>query len=105
MTMWTVVVVTGVLTFAIRFSFIGLFGRVGVPPGVERALRYIAPAVLAALVLPAVLAPGSTFDPWNAFVPAAVIGGLAAWTTKSIGLAILVGLPVLWLIQAAAGGG
>jgi branched-subunit amino acid transport protein len=99
MTMWIVVIVAGIATFAIRFVFIGLFGRVDVPPALERSLRYIAPAVLAALTLPAVLAPGGTFDPWNLFVPAAIVGGVAAWATKSIGAAIVVGLPALWLLQ------
>ena len=99
MTMWIVVITAGIATFAIRFVFIGLFGRIEIPPTIERSLRYIAPAVLAALTLPAVLAPGGTFDPWNPFVPAAIIGGLAAWATKSIGAAIVVGLPALWLLQ------
>lgn len=99
MSMWVVVVAAGIATFAMRFSFIALFGRVGVPAQLERALRYVAPAVLAAITLPAILAPGGTLDPWNAFVPAAIVGGLAAWWTKSIGAAIAVGLPALWLLQ------
>ncbi len=99
MTTWIVVASAGVTTFAIRFVFIGLFGRIAVPRTLERALRYIAPAVLAALTLPAVLSPDGSFDPWNLFVPAAIIGALAAWKTQSIGAAILVGLPALWLLQ------
>ena len=99
MMMWIVVITAGIATFAMRFVFIGLFGRIEVPPLLERGLRYIAPAVLAALTLPAVLAPGGTLDPWNPFVPAAIVGGIAAWATKSIGAAILVGLPALWLLQ------
>ncbi len=99
MSMWFVVIAAGIATFAMRFSFIALFGRVGVPVPLERALRYVAPAVLAAITVPAIVAPGATFDPWNAFVPAAILGGIAAWRTKSIGAAIIVGLPALWLIQ------
>ena len=99
MTMWIVVIAAGVATFSIRFLFIGLLGRYAIPPMLERALRYIAPAVLAALAVPAVLAPGGMVDPWNAFVPAAIVGGIAAWATKSIGAAIVVGLPALWLLQ------
>ena len=87
MTMWAVVIAAGAATFAMRFSFIALFGRVEIPPTLERALRYVAPAVLAALTVPAVLAP------------AAIVGGLAAWRTRSIGAAIVVGLPALWLLQ------
>lgn len=101
--MWTVVLVAGVATFAMRFSFIGLFGRFSVPPSVERALKYIAPSVLAAITLPALLAPEGTFNPLNAYVPAAVLGGLAAWKTRSIGAAIVVGLPSLWLFQSLFG--
>lgn len=100
MTMWLVVIAAGIATFAMRFFFIGLFGRIAVPPVLERALRYIAPAVLAALALPAVISPGGAFDPWNVFVTAAIIGGAAAWATKSIGAAIIVGLPALWLLQS-----
>ena len=97
--MWTVVVLAGIGTFEMRFSFIALFGRVSVPPTVERALKYVAPSVLAAITLPALLAPGGTFDSFNAFVPAAILGGLAAWKTRSIGAAIVVGLPSLWILQ------
>lgn len=98
--MWIVVIAAGIATFAMRFVFIGLFGKIAVPPLLERGLRYIAPAVLAALAVPAVIAPDGILDPWNALIPAAVVGGLAAWATKSIGAAIIVGLPALWLLQA-----
>ena len=99
MTMWLVVIAAGIATFGIRFAFIALFGKIDVPPTLERGLRYIAPAVLAALTLPAVVAPGGAFDPWNVFIPAAMIGGIAAWATKSIGAAIVIGLPAQWLLQ------
>lgn len=98
-TMWTVVILAGIATFAMRLSFIALFGRVSVPPSVERALKYIAPSVLAAITLPALLTPDNALDAWNFYVPAAILGGLAAWKTRSIGAAIVVGLPSLWLLQ------
>jgi branched-subunit amino acid transport protein len=99
--MWMVVILAGLATFAMRFSFIALFGRVAVPPTMERALKYIAPAVLAAITLPAILAPEGSIDPFNIYVPAAILGGLAAWRTRSIGAAIVVGLPALWVLQWA----
>lgn len=98
MTTWTVIILAGVATFAMRFAFIALFGRISVPPTLERALKYVAPAVLAAISLPALVIRDGSFDPINPFVPAAIIGGLAAYFTKSIGAAIVVGLPALWLI-------
>jgi branched-subunit amino acid transport protein len=98
MTMWVVVILAGIATFSMRFFFIALFKRIEVPPSLERGLRYVAPAVLAALVLPAIVSPGQVWDPVNPFVPAAIIGGAAAWRTNSIGAAIAVGLPVMWII-------
>ncbi len=99
MTAWLVVISAGVATFALRFAFIALFGRVTVPGWLERALTYVAPSVLAAITLPAVVAPGGNISLWNPFIPAAIIGGVAAWMTRSIGGAIVAGLLALWIIQ------
>lgn len=99
MTMWFVVVTVGITTFAMRFVFIGLFGRYEVPRWLERPLAYIAPAVLAAITVPAILAPGTNLDLASPFIPAALLGGIAAWKTKSIGAAIVVGLGTLWLLR------
>lgn len=99
MTMWIVVVAAGLATFGIRVSFVALFGRFAVPPRVEQALRYVAPAVLAALAVPGFVVPNGSIEPFNLFVPAAVLGGFAAWKTRSVVAAIAVGLPVLWLLQ------
>jgi branched-subunit amino acid transport protein len=102
MTMWMVVILAGSATFAMRFVFIALFKRIAVPPVLERGLRYVAPAVLAAITLPALIAPDHVWDPVNVFLPAAVVGGIAAWYTKSIGAAIAFGLPTLWIINWVA---
>lgn len=99
MTAWVVVIVVGIVTFAMRFVFIALFGRVGIPAWLERSLRYVAPSVLAAIALPAVVAPEGVVAIWSPLLPAAVIGGLAAWVTKSIGAAILFGMVALWVIR------
>ncbi|MFT4149335.1 MAG: AzlD domain-containing protein [Paracoccaceae bacterium] len=57
---WIVVVVLGVGTYLIRFSFLGLLGARPLPPALTRALRYTAVGVLPALVAPAVLWPAAT---------------------------------------------
>ena len=98
MSTWIAVIAAGVATYAIRLSFIALFGRIEVPDPLERALRYVPPAVLAAIAVPGVAAPGGLYDLWNPFVPAAILGGLAAWKTRSIGAAILIGMPSLWIV-------
>lgn len=99
MTAWAVVIIVGVATFAMRFVFIALFGKVEIPTWLERSLRYVAPSVLAAITVPVIIAPGGVVTLWNPLLPAAIIGGLAAWLTKSIGAAILFGMVALWLIQ------
>ena len=100
MTVWIVVILAGVATFAMRFIFIGLFGRIAVPDWLERALGYVAPSVLAAITVPAVMTSGGSIELWMPFLPAAIIGGLTAWATRSIGVAIVVGLGALWLLRA-----
>ncbi|MCB1245706.1 MAG: AzlD domain-containing protein [Acidimicrobiia bacterium] len=100
---WIVIIVVGIATYAMRFVFIALFGRIAVPPRLEKALTYVAPAVLAAITLPALVFREGVFEPLNPFVPAAIIGGLAGYLTKSIGAAIVVGLPALWLITWMVG--
>ena len=51
--LWGLFVAVGVGTFAMRLSFIELYGQLRVPPLVSRALMYVPASVLAALVLPA----------------------------------------------------
>jgi branched-subunit amino acid transport protein len=102
MTAWVVVIVVGVATFAMRFVFIALFGKIAIPMWLERSLRYVAPSVLAAIAVPAVLAPNGVVALWTPLLPAAIIGALAAWLTKSIGAAIVFGMIALWMLQWVA---
>ena len=45
MSIWLVMLLGGLLTFGIRFSFIYLFGRFEVPETLRKALHYVPPAV------------------------------------------------------------
>jgi branched-subunit amino acid transport protein len=95
-----VIAVIGVATFAIRFSFIGLFGYVdGIPSQLQRGLRYVPAAVLAALVLPSLVA----FQPDGALeVDKLVAGAVAfgvAWRTEDILPTMAAGMGAIWLLQ------
>jgi branched-subunit amino acid transport protein len=98
---WGVIVLVGVLTFAIRLSFIALFGRLdAIPPAVERGLRYVPAAVLAALVLPAFVTtqPGGG----GLAVDRLVAGGLAgavAWRTENVLATMAAGMGALWAVR------
>lgn len=99
--LWAVIVVVGVLTFAIRLSFIALFGYLEeVPRPVERALRYVPPAVLAALVVPAlvVVQPETGTLALDRLL-AGTLAGAVAWRTGNVFATMGVGMGVLWTVR------
>ena len=62
MNAWLIIIVGGLLTFAMRFSFIYFFGRVEIPAALRRSLRFVPPAVLSAIILPELLLPAGQLD-------------------------------------------
>lgn len=102
MTLWLTMVAIGIATFAIRFSFIYLFGRFEIPDPLRMALRFVPPAVLSAIVFPELLMPGGDFDFsfGNGRLLAGVLAAMVAWRTKNVVLTILVGMAALYILQA-----
>ena len=102
MTLWWIILGMGLVTFAVRLSFIILCGRVSMPPLLQRALRFVPPAVLSALIFPELLRPGGTLDisPGNARLIAGVLAALVAWRTRNVMLTIAVGMAALWILQS-----
>jgi branched-subunit amino acid transport protein len=97
---WLLFATIGVGTFLLRYSLIALWGRFGsVPRGVERALRFIPPAVLSALVLPSVATSDGALVV-GPRVAAGLIAAAVAWKTKSVLGTIVAGMGVLWILQA-----
>ncbi|WP_132057133.1 AzlD domain-containing protein [Halorussus amylolyticus] len=100
-TLWAIIVVAGVATYALRLSFIALFGRLDdVPEGVERALRFVPAAVLAALVAPdLVYVEGSmSLPPANPRLLAAAVAAAVAWRTEDIAATLAAGMVALWAL-------
>lgn len=90
---WTIIVVMGIGTFIIRFSFLGLIGDRPMPPFVLRLLRYTPVAVLPGMVAPLVLWPAATagqFDPIRMSAAIATVA-IGIWTRN-----------VLWAILGGA---
>ncbi|RDI72240.1 AzlD domain-containing protein [Halopelagius longus] len=99
---WAVIVAAGVATFAIRGSFVYLFGRIDeVPASVTRALRYVPPAVFAALVAPSlIVVEGSVaVGPGNERLLAGVVAAAVTWYADSLLVTISVGMVTLWLLR------
>ena len=57
---WLIIVIMGIGTFLIRFSFLGLIGDRPMPSIVLRLLRFTPVAVLPGMVAPLVLWPAAT---------------------------------------------
>jgi len=101
MNVWLVMLIAGLLTFGMRLSFIYLLGHAEVPELVRRALRFVPPAVLAALTVPALIMPQGQIDLSfaNHRWPAGLVAIAAAALTKSILLSIVAGMAALLVLQ------
>ena len=103
MTDFGIVFAIGVGTYLIRFSFIGIVGDRAMPEWAMVPIRFVAPAVLAALAAPAVLLHEGdlTIDPaTNPRATAALVALLLAWKTKNVAVVIAAGMAAVWALQA-----
>jgi branched-subunit amino acid transport protein len=101
MNIWLVMLLGGLITFGIRFSFIYLFGRFEVPPTLCKALHYVPPAVLSAIIFPELfLRDGAlNLSLENTRLLAGLIAILVAWFSKNTLITILAGMLALFLLQ------
>jgi branched-subunit amino acid transport protein len=105
MNIWLLMLAGGLITFAIRFVLIFLFGKFEIPQTLRRALHYVPPAVLSAIVFPElflrdghiVLALGNTR------LLAGLVAIIVAWFSKNTLLTIVAGMVALVVTQMVAG--
>jgi branched-subunit amino acid transport protein len=101
MNIWLVLLLGGLITFGMRFSLIYLFGRFNVPEGLQKALHYVPPAVLSAIIFPELFIRNDIVDLSldNHRLLAGLVAILTAWFTKSILITILAGMLALLFLQ------
>ena len=100
---WIVLSVVGLGTYLVRASFLAVADRVaGVPERWRTPLRLIPPAVLAALVAPALLRPEGLLVIGPRAFAGAVALAVAVWT-RSVLATILVGLVAVVGFEALLG--
>ncbi len=101
MTLWLVILGMVIVTYSVRLSVIVLLGETTLPPGIHRALRYVPPAALSAIVFPALFMPDGALDlsAGNTRLLAGLVAALIAWRSKSALLAIAAGMVVLWVLN------
>ena len=102
LSLWLLIIFMAVGTFALRLSFIYLFGKVEMPDWLRRALRFVPASVLAALVFPALTYPNGALDLslGNVRLLAGLGGALVAWKTRNVLWTIAVGMALFWVLQA-----
>lgn len=94
------------VTFSVRYGLIGMSGRIKLSPQFMQMLRYVPPAVLTAIVAPAVLMPAGNemiFSYTNARLVGAIAAILVCYRTKNLLLTIVLGMLTFlcwqWLLQ------
>ena len=87
------------VTFAVRYPVLAVFRKVEFPPAIMAALKLIPPAVLAAIVAPALLAPEGSIDVslHNVYLVAGIAAGVVAWRTSNLLATIFSGMIFFWL--------
>lgn len=102
MNYWLIIIGMGVVTYGIRLSAIALLGQREFPQIIQRALRFVPPAVLSAIIFPELFQPSGQFDLalTNVRLLAGVLASIVAWRTKNVLATIIVGMIALWVLQA-----
>jgi branched-subunit amino acid transport protein len=102
MNIWLVMLLGGLVTFGMRFSLIYLFGRFQIPETMRKALHYVPPAVLSAIVFPELFLRNGqlalSLDNYRLLAGLAAI--IVAWFSKNTLLTIIAGMIVLFLLQS-----
>jgi branched-subunit amino acid transport protein len=100
--LWLLMAAAGLVTFGIRLSFILLLERVKTPAWFKRSLRFVPPAVLSAILLPALVQRNSGVDLSlrNPQLLAGLAAVLVAWRTRNVVLTIAAGMAALLILQS-----
>ena len=101
MNIWLVMLLGGLITFGMRFSLIYMFGKFQIPETVRRALHYVPPAVLSAIIFPELFLHDGALNLSleNTRLLAGLFAILVAWFTKNTLITIIAGMLVLFLLK------
>jgi branched-subunit amino acid transport protein len=87
------------VTFGVRYPVLALVGKIPLPDPIFKALKFVPPAVLAAIIMPALILPNGNPDITFTNPPliAGIFSGIIAWRTKNLLLTIVLGMLFFWL--------
>lgn len=95
---WAVFVGMALVTYLTRFAMMPLLSR-ELPRPVVRWLQLVPVAILSALIAPAVFITDRRLV-LGPQVPAAMLGAMVAWRTRSVLWTIIAGMLAYWLLSA-----
>ena len=87
-----------IATFTIRYIMFGASSRITLSPALLKALRYVPPVVLTAIVVPEVLLSQGTLhiNYLNARLVGAIAAGIVGSVTRNLLLTIVLGMAVFF---------
>jgi branched-subunit amino acid transport protein len=102
---WLIILGMTIVTVLPRYGVLALLGRVELPKPVFRALKFVPPAVLSAIILPELLLKDDklyiALD--NSYLVAGVFAGIVAWRTRNLLLTIVLGMAAMLIYRAIIG--
>jgi branched-subunit amino acid transport protein len=105
MSTWLAIAGVALSTFLLRASFLLFADPHRFPHWFRQALKFVPPAVLAAIVAPGLAMPGGTLDlsPGNPRLVAGLVAIVATFHVRNTVAAIAAGMATLWALQWALG--
>ena len=102
MNIWIAIIIAGIITYIFRLSFIMIIKDREFPELISRALRFVPPAVLSAIIFPELLIREGSLNLslMNPRLIAGIIAAIVAWKTKKITYTFLIGMVSLWILQS-----
>ena len=84
------------VTFLIRYPALAILGRISLPGGLIRALRFVPVAVLTAIIVPLMVMPDGevALNGSNTFLVAGIASVFISWRTKNLLLTIVLGMAI-----------
>ena len=94
-----------IVTFGVRYVLFAVAGRVNFPIWLSTGLGFVPPAVLTAIIVPAVLMPQGELwlSPTNPWLLAALVAFVVALIRKDLLTTIVVGMITFMLLRFGAG--
>ena len=87
------------VTFLVRWPVLALVSRVSLPRPVLDGMKFIPPAVLTAIIVPAMFMPTGSLEIsiTNAYLVAGISSGVIAFRTRNLLLTIVLGMALFLL--------